>query len=248
MRHDDFRAVVKRQLASRGQSAIVAARAAGLNRDSIRSVLRGRSPSVDRAAEICDALGLEFYTGPPRRAADHGTGGPVPGSRVQAPPATVADLQQVLKVAAQAGTELAARATEVARQLGSADLVAVAPIVGRVAAGIPAEAEQHDGGWAPFPAAWAGGGNCFALRVVGDSMTNAGILDGDTAIVRRQETARSGDIVAATVEGETTLKRYLVDGNVLLLAAEHAEYSPIDITATGAVVHGRVVGLLRAYR
>ena len=79
-------------------------------------------------------------------------------------------------------------------------------------------------------------------------MLNAGIFDGDTAIVRRQETARSGQIVAATVEGETTLKRYLVEGDTRLLVAENVGYKPIDISAKGVVVHGRVVGLLRAYR
>ncbi|MDE0348401.1 MAG: hypothetical protein OXM56_01645 [Gammaproteobacteria bacterium] len=63
---ESFRAIVEKQLARRGTSAIRAALGAGLTRDAIRSVLRGRSPSVDRAAEICEALDLEFYIGPPR--------------------------------------------------------------------------------------------------------------------------------------------------------------------------------------
>ena len=63
---ESFRAIVEKQLERRGTSAIRAALGAGLTRDAIRSVLRGRSPSVDRAAEICEALDLEFYIGPPR--------------------------------------------------------------------------------------------------------------------------------------------------------------------------------------
>ena len=63
---ESFRAIVEKQLTRRGTSAIRAALGAGLTRDAIRSVLRGRSPSVDRAAEICEALDLEFYIGPPR--------------------------------------------------------------------------------------------------------------------------------------------------------------------------------------
>ena len=69
-RMESFRAIVERQLARRGMSAIRAALNAGLGRDSIRSVLRGRTPSVDRAREICEALDLEFYIGPRRTEAD----------------------------------------------------------------------------------------------------------------------------------------------------------------------------------
>ena len=74
---ESFRTIVEQQLTRRGTSAIRAALGAGLTRDAIRSVLRGRSPSVDRAAEICDALDLEFYIGPPRS----GTGSPESASQ-----------------------------------------------------------------------------------------------------------------------------------------------------------------------
>ena len=165
-----------------------------------------------------------------------------------APATRDAELRRALEAAEQAAVDLAARAAEVVRRLGTDEPTVVAPIVGRVAAGVPAEVNEHDGGWVSFPAAWAAGGSCFALRVSGDSMTDAGILDGDLAIVRRQETARSGEIVAATVEGETTLKRYVARRGTRLLVAEHAGYEPIDVGARGAVLHGRVVGLLRVYR
>ena len=220
----------------------------GIPIGQIRSVLTGRSVKIDTAVALAEALGLEFYIGPPRGDRDQGTEAAVPGSQLQVAPATAADLRRVLETAEQAGVELAARAADIVRQLGAEELVAVAPVVGRVAAGVPVEAEEHEDGWVPFPAAWAKGGNCFALQVAGDSMTLAGIFDGDTAIVCRQETARSGNIVAATVEGETTLKRYLVAGNTRLLVAENVGYKSIDISAKGVVVHGRVVGLLRGYR
>ena len=248
MRHADFVSLVEKRLAARGQSAIVAAREAGLNRDAIRSVLRGRSPSIERVAEICDALGLEMHFAERNAPLDPGIAEPLPKSRVQVAPANAAELRRVLESATKMGVELAERARDVARHLGLDELVAAAPIVGRIVAGVPTEADQHEDGWVPFPAAWAAGGSCFALQVAGDSMMLAGILDGDTAIVRRQETARSGEIVAATVEGETTLKRYATEGDARLLVAENTGYKPIDMSTKGVVVHGRVVGLLRAYR
>ena len=219
--------------------------ASGVPRRSVQSIIDGHTPSLARAEALCEALGLELYIGPPRDDRDHGTGASVPGSRLQVAPTTARDLRRVLKAAAEVGV----RAEEVARHLGPDEIMGLAPVVGRVAAGIPVEADQHVDGWVPFPAKWvAGNSNCFALQVAGDSMMLAGILDGDIAIVRRQETARSRQIVAATVEGETTLKRYLVEGDTRLLVAENVGYKPIDISAKGVVVHGRVVGLLRAYR
>ena len=233
---DDFVAEVRRALAARGLSASRAAVDAGLPQRAIHNVLSGVRPSVDRAAEIANALGLEFYIGPPRDGRDHGIGAVVPGSRLQVAPAADAELRRALEAAEQAGVDLAARAAEVMRQLGAEEFVAVPPVVGRVVAGVPVEAEEREDGWVPFPASWADGGSCFALQVAGDSMMLAGILDGDTAIVRRQETARSGQIVAATVEGETTLKRYLAEGDTRLLVAENVGYPPIDISAKGVVV------------
>ena len=73
---ESFRGIVEDRLSALGQTAIRAATAAGLRRDSIRSVLRGRVPSIDRAAEICAALGLEFYIGPPRRDAPRSVSSP----------------------------------------------------------------------------------------------------------------------------------------------------------------------------
>lgn len=85
--------------------------------------------------------------------------------------------------------------------------VKLIPLLGRIVAGIPAISEQNVEGHLPIPADWIRGGQYFALKVDGDSMEGVGIFKGDYVIVRSQQVAGSGDIVAVTVEGETTLKR-----------------------------------------
>lgn len=123
--------------------------------------------------------------------------------------------------------------------------VARVPLVGRIAAGLPAPAEQLVEGHFPVPLYWIRGGQHFALRVQGDSMRDAGIFSGDIVIVRRQASADDGDIVAVTIDGETTLKTFrLRDGRPHLVPANPA-YVPIDITEADATVHGAVVGVMR---
>ena len=78
-------------------------------------------------------------------------------------------------------------------------------------------------------------------------MVDAGIFDGDYVIVRQQESAHSGEIVAATVDGETTLKRYRKQGRRVLLLAENSNYKAIEVMTESAIIHGVVVGLLRGY-
>ena len=78
-------------------------------------------------------------------------------------------------------------------------------------------------------------------------MEGAGILGGDHVIVRQQGIADSGEIVAATLNGETTLKRLVREGDRTFLVAENPRYQPIEITTDAAMIHGVVVGLLRAY-
>ena len=124
---------------------------------------------------------------------------------------------------------------------------ASAPIVGRITAGLPVLVDEYRHGSLPFPTEWSGSGNCFALRVAGDSMQDAGILEGDHVIVRQQEVADSGQIVAATVDGETTLKRVLREKHRVFLVAENPRYRPIEVTTDSATIHGVVVGLLRGY-
>ena len=162
-----------------------------------------------------------------------------------APPQTVEALRHRLFQISQSADDLAQQAGWAAESLQAT--AARAPLVGNIAAGVPEVAEQHhDGDWVTFPAAWSRGAACFAVRVVGDSMIRAGILEGDFAIVRRQETAVDGDIVAATVDCETTLKRFAVEAGHAVLKAENPQFRAIDVRGD-VRIHGVVVGMLRAY-
>jgi repressor LexA len=114
----------------------------------------------------------------------------------------------------------------------------VLPLVGSVAAGEPRLAEEHIEDWVDSP--FAGD---FVLRVTGDSMVNAGILDGDLVVVRRQETALDGEIVVALLEDEATVKRLRRRGGRVWLQPENPSYAPI--LADEARLLGRVVGVMR---
>jgi len=123
--------------------------------------------------------------------------------------------------------------------------VARVRLLGRVVAGIPEEAvELHDGEIA-VPAAWLGRGRHFALRVSGESMSGAAIVDGDTVIVREQTTAQNGEIVVATVAGETTVKRLDLGRKGIRLIAENPAFAPIDARDGEITVHGVVVAVMR---
>jgi repressor LexA len=125
-------------------------------------------------------------------------------------------------------------------------LTAEIPVLGQIAAGAPILADQNVEEYVPLPRDWVGQGELFMLRVRGDSMKDAGVLDGDMVVVRRQETAEHGEMVAAMLEGaepEATVKTLsLRDGKVTLLPANDA-YEPID--GTGATILGKVVTVLR---
>ena len=88
-------------------------------------------------------------------------------------------------------------------------------------------------------------GDFFALNVTGNSMINAGILDGDVVIVRKQPTARNGEIVIAMIDGEATVKRLQVDGSQVWLMPENDNYAPID--GSNAEIIGIVRGVVREY-
>ena len=114
-------------------------------------------------------------------------------------------------------------------------------------AGIPITADENVEARIPVPAEWTGRSAHFALLVAGDSMKDAGILDGDCVVVRHQTTADDGEIVVATLDGETTLKRLRRRGRRVTLVAENPRYRPIEVQTDTAVIQGIVVGLLRAY-
>ncbi len=117
------------------------------------------------------------------------------------------------------------------------------PLVGRIAAGGPILAEQAIEDVFPLPRQLVGDGELFLLKVVGDSMIEAAICDGDWVTVRRQPVAENGDIVAAMLDGEATVKRFKrEDGHVWLLPHNSA-YKPIP--GDDATVLGKVVAVLR---
>ncbi|MCW2683143.1 MAG: lexA [Blastococcus sp.] len=117
------------------------------------------------------------------------------------------------------------------------------PLVGRIAAGGPVLAEQAVEDVFPLPRELVGEGTLFMLKVVGDSMIEAAICDGDWVVVRQQPTAENGEIVAAMIDGEATVKTYKRrDGHVWLLPHNPA-YEPIP--GDDATVLGRVVSVLR---
>ena len=115
------------------------------------------------------------------------------------------------------------------------------PVVGVVTAGIPILAVENQEG----TMSWDGEPGCFALRVRGDSMINAGILSGDKVVVRPQQTADDGQIVVAMLEDEATVKRLRKRGGQIWLMPENDNYEPID--GTNAQIIGLVKGVVREY-
>ena len=121
------------------------------------------------------------------------------------------------------------------------------PLHGRIAAGTPIEALQGTD-TLPVPAALLGPGEHYALEVAGDSMVEEGILDGDYALIRRQDTARDGEIVVALVNNEeATLKTYRREGQMIRLDPANRAYDPQRYAEEQVQIQGRLAGLLRRY-
>jgi repressor LexA len=121
------------------------------------------------------------------------------------------------------------------------------PLHGRIAAGVPIEALEGQS-TLPVPAALLGAGEHYALEVSGDSMIEAGILDGDYALVRRTDIARDGEIVVALVRGEeATLKFLRREKGMIRLDPANAAYEPQLLAPEDVRVQGRLAGLLRRY-
>ena len=129
------------------------------------------------------------------------------------------------------------------------DAAAVAlPVYGRIAAGMPIEALRENGSQIEVPMALLGSGEHYALEVAGDSMVDAGIWDGDTVIIRKGETAESGQIVVALIDDtEVTLKRLRRRGNSVALEPANQTYKTQIFPADKVKVQGRLVALLRKY-
>lgn len=117
------------------------------------------------------------------------------------------------------------------------------PLVGRVAAGAPVLADENIEEYVEVPPLAGGESGEYVLRVTGDSMKNAGILDGDFVVVHRKETAENGEIVVALVGEEATVKRYFREADHVRLQPENDDFEPIRTRE--ASILGRVVGVLR---
>jgi repressor LexA len=205
-------------------------------RDSVER--RGYPPSI---REICESAGLAstssvahqlamlerkgFLRRDPNRprAVDVRTGGSVAGTGKKA--------------------KAARRALAVSDDAPRGDAPVFVPVVGRIAAGGPILAEQMIEDLFPLPKALVGDGTLFLLKVVGDSMIDAAIADGDWVVVRQQPTADNGDIVAAMIDGEATVKTLQRREGHVWLMPHNPAYSPID--GDEATVLGRVVTVLR---
>lgn len=121
------------------------------------------------------------------------------------------------------------------------------PLHGRIAAGVPIEALEG-ASMLSVPAALLGGGEHYALEVSGDSMVEAGILDGDYALIKRQDVARDGEIVVALIEeSEATLKFFRREGAMVRLDPANRAYDPQRYAPAQVRVQGKLAGLLRRY-
>lgn len=129
----------------------------------------------------------------------------------------------------------------------AADAVSL-PLLGRIAAGTPIEALSDPGNQLEVPASMLGRGEHFALEIVGDSMVEAGILDGDTVVIERSATANHGEIVVALIQKqEATLKTLLKEPGRVGLQAENPRYATRYFQTDEVEVQGRLTGLIRKY-
>ena len=124
------------------------------------------------------------------------------------------------------------------------DNVVSIPLVGRIAAGGPILAEQNIESHLTLPRELVGGGELFMLKVSGDSMIDAAICEGDWVVVRQQQTAEQGEIVAALLEEGATVKVFRQSNGQTWLMPRNSSYDPID--GTNAVIMGKVVSVIRS--
>lgn len=130
-----------------------------------------------------------------------------------------------------------------AKQGRSSDNNVTVPVVGDIAAGAPILAEEHADETLTLPRELVGSGTVFGLRVRGESMVDAAICDGDVVVVRRQDEAHSGEIVAAMIDGEATVKVLRRRDGHVFLEPRNPAYAAID--GDDAVVLGKVVSVMR---
>ena len=149
---------------------------------------------------------------------------------------------EILKPVTAAASGVVTRAVETASNLVSL------PLLGRIAAGAPIEALSDPTNHLEIPASMVGSGEHFALEIVGDSMAGVGILDGDTVVIQRAETARHGEIVVALInQQEATLKTLLKEPGRVGLEAANPRYETRYFSTGEVEVQGKLAGLIRNY-
>ena len=190
------------------------------------------SPSFD---EMRDALGLASKSGIHRLVSGLEERGYI--RRLANRARAIEILKPVTSAAADLGRSVAA----------AADAVSL-PLLGKIAAGTPIEALSDPSNQLEVPTSMLGRGEHFALEIVGDSMMEAGILDGDTVVIERAETANHGDIVVALIQKqEATLKTLLKEPGRIGLQAENPSYETRYFQTDDVEVQGRLTGLIRKY-
>ena len=124
------------------------------------------------------------------------------------------------------------------------------PLVGAVPAGNPIDSAENVESEFALDKGFLPSGETFSLKIKGDSMRDAGILDGDFVLVTKQETAKSGEIVVAVINGEATVKRYFPEGVRIRLQPENDDYQPILVEKKSGEFRlaGKVIGLLRRFK
>ena len=127
----------------------------------------------------------------------------------------------------------------------SVDTVSPVPVVGRVTAGVPILAIENIEEYIPLPNSLVGDGEHYILNVRGESMINAGIMDGDYVVIRKQQEANNGDIVVAMIDDEATVKRFYRENGHIRLQPENPTMQPI--LCKQVIILGKVVSLYRIY-
>ncbi|HWL04367.1 MAG TPA: transcriptional repressor LexA [Xanthobacteraceae bacterium] len=146
------------------------------------------------------------------------------------------------------GRNRAAAAVEAAVEDVAASRAVSIPVMGRIAAGTPIEAIQNRNSMISMPPDMIGSGDHYALEVRGDSMIEAGILDGDMAVIKKSDAADTGDIVVALIDDEeATLKRFRRRGASIALEPANASYEVRILPPNRVRIQGKLIGLFRRY-
>ena len=204
----------------------------------------GVSPSFD---EMKEALNLKSKSGIHRLITALEERGFIKRLAHRARALEVVKLPDTMASSMSAPTRHAPSAAN-APQAANDDSAVTVSVMGRIAAGTPIEALQEEVNQISVPIEMMRSGDHYALEVHGDSMIDAGIFDGDTAIIQSGATADNGEIVVALVEGhEATLKRLRRKGEMIALEAANPAYETRIFRADQVRVQGRLVGLMRKY-